>query len=689
MGFGKHLGRSAVSTLRRGVGATPASPGPARAAAVRWRLWPVLALSLAALLGAALAANTASPLQAQTTPQVADLVLREDSIYSLELPLRPNFAPDRTEYTVSVPNRTDAINVSAALATSALTVSIANDDNTSTPYEANLDLSVGYNTVTVTVTSADGNATNVYTVTVTRASPLPAPTDCPADTDWCATMVVGRYSRTTDSTYEISGYGQFMRTSDLSPDKFVHNGVVYQVITISQEKILSNGSFQSDEFVFETLFASLPHGTVLQVGDREFTVDSYSDASDEGIGSEVWDISDNPVDLTEGEYVTVSLKFPSVLVSNASHFTDVSVGGVIVAQSFATGSHEQGYTVTEVQMDIAGDPSRREARVRIREDDGGEPATGTPLGTFSNPTTLTMSSLNMFTAPDGLRLDPDTTYWITMGEGIPQQDIIATGRTLNQGQTGETGWTMGDETLWRTNESLSWSTSDQIPVMSINGFPRTNSPATGAPVIEGLPVLGLTLEARTRTIRDADGRSKAAAGDADYAYTYQWERVDADGASNPEEIAGATGKTYRVTAADIGRALRVKVSFTDDADFDEGPLTSDALPPGGTVPCDGIWCATLYPKSFTTGSLGCNNNTTGKACSEDAVLTEDEFTFNSTVYSVTSLNTGASGHLNLWLDSKPADSDDLRLHVSARFFALSNADEEGNTNWKWNNPGLT
>ena len=44
--LGRHLGQSAGRTLR---------------------LWPVLALSLAALLGAALDANTASPLQAQTT----------------------------------------------------------------------------------------------------------------------------------------------------------------------------------------------------------------------------------------------------------------------------------------------------------------------------------------------------------------------------------------------------------------------------------------------------------------------------------------------------------------------------------------------------------------------------------------------------------------------------------------------
>ena len=570
--LGRHLGLSAGRTLR---------------------LWPVLALSLAALLGAALAANTASPLQAQTTPTLSYLSL-EEGLLGTRFPLRPNFAPHITEYTASVPSRIDDIDLGVS---SEADVSIANDDNTSTPYEANLDLSVGYNTVTVTVTSADGNATNVYTVTVTRASPPPAPTDCPADTDWCATMVVGHSSTTgVGIRVEASGYGYNERTSDLSSDRFVHDGTVYQVSDILRWKEFSSGSLQSDTLLLNTLFASLPPGTVLQVGDREFTIDSYSDNGDR---SEVWDISGNPVDLTEGEYVTVSLKFPSVLVSNASHFTDGSVGGVIVAQSFATGSHEQGYTVTEVQIALEGDPSLQ-SRVRIREDDGGEPATGTQLANFSNPATLTTESLNTFTAPEGLRLDPDTTYWITMGEEVAVNERVPTGRTTNIGQTGKTGWSMGDEALERTNGSLPWSASDQIPVMSINGFPRINSPATGAPVIEGKPVWGLTLEAHTRTIRDADGRSKAAAGDAGYAYTFQWERVDADGASNPEEIAGATGKTYTVTNADIGRALRVKVSFTDDADFDEGPLTSDALPPGGTVPCDGIWCATLYPKSFTS-----------------------------------------------------------------------------------------
>ena len=193
MGFGKHFGRSAVRTLRRWAGATPASPGPARAVPGRRRLWPVLALSLAALLGAALAANTASPLQAQTiTPTLEYLQLALVDHPGNQFPLRPEFAPGITEYTASVPNRFDQILVDSESGEGS-TIAITKDGNTIMSRAANLDLDVGYNTVTVTVTSADGNATNVYTVTVTRASTLPAPTDCPADTDWCATMEVGRH----------------------------------------------------------------------------------------------------------------------------------------------------------------------------------------------------------------------------------------------------------------------------------------------------------------------------------------------------------------------------------------------------------------------------------------------------------------------------------------------------------------
>ncbi len=91
--------------------------------------------------------------------------------------------------------------------------------------------------------------------------------------------------------------------------------------------------------------------------------------------------------------------------------------------------------------------------------------------------------------------------------------------------------------------------------------PRNNSPATGAPTITGTPQVGEILTADTSTITDADGLN-------DVSYSYQWLADDAD-------IAGATASSYTLVDTDEGRAVKVRVSFTDDAGNDE-TLTSAA-----------------------------------------------------------------------------------------------------------------
>ena len=58
-------------------------------------------------------------------------------------------------------------------------------------------------------------------------------------------------------------------------------------------------------------------------------------------------------------------------------------------------------------------------------------------------------------------------------------------------------------------------------------------------------------------IADTDGLP------ASSTYTYQWYRVDADGTSNEEEISGVTVATYTLTDDDIGKRIKVKLSFTD------------------------------------------------------------------------------------------------------------------------------
>ena len=100
-----------------------------------------------------------------------------------------------------------------------------------------------------------------------------------------------------------------------------------------------------------------------------------------------------------------------------------------------------------------------------------------------------------------------------------------------------------------------------LPALQTDDDSPANTPATGAPAISGTAQVGLTLTVSTTGIADADGLEEV-------SYSYQWLADDA-------EITGATGATYTLLAADQGKAIKVRVSFTDDAGNPES-LTSAA-----------------------------------------------------------------------------------------------------------------
>ena len=88
-----------------------------------------------------------------------------------------------------------------------------------------------------------------------------------------------------------------------------------------------------------------------------------------------------------------------------------------------------------------------------------------------------------------------------------------------------------------------------------------NREATGAPTITGTPQVGETLTADTSAIEDEDGLENV-------SYEYQWIAGGTD-------IDGATGSSYTLADAEQGKTVKVKVSFTDDAENAE-TLTSVA-----------------------------------------------------------------------------------------------------------------
>ena len=99
-----------------------------------------------------------------------------------------------------------------------------------------------------------------------------------------------------------------------------------------------------------------------------------------------------------------------------------------------------------------------------------------------------------------------------------------------------------------------------------NIFVVPNTEATGQPAITGTPRVNETLTADTSDITDPEGTGNA-------NFTYQWIRVD--DADSETDIEGATRSTYRPKDEDADKKLKVRISFTDNQGFEEGPLVSE------------------------------------------------------------------------------------------------------------------
>ncbi len=142
------------------------------------------------------------------------------------------------------------------------------------------------------------------------------------------------------------------------------------------------------------------------------------------------------------------------------------------------------------------------------------------------------------------------------------------------------------------NMGLIDDNTPRTPSLTLTVLKRPdNKPAAGRPVITGTAVVGQTLTADISAITDRDGLP----GKDDFSY--QWIVNDGD-----SEVSGATDATYMLSGDDIGKTVKVRVSFTDDRDNQE-VVTSEA-----TDPVDGAIVSISEPEGqFEEGHSGSNN----------------------------------------------------------------------------------
>ena len=147
-----------------------------------------------------------------------------------------------------------------------------------------------------------------------------------------------------------------------------------------------------------------------------------------------------------------------------------------------------------------------------------------------------------------------------------------------------------------------------------------NNDATGTPDITGRALPGQTLTAGTGNVADADGLPQ---NTSDFAW--QWIRI-ADETNTP--IQDATSSTYTLTDDDLGKQVKVLISFTDSLSGVES-LTSDAYPSSSTV--QRVLVSNIGQTVIT------DNNNAGELAALDAA---QEFTTgsNETGYTLSSID---------------------------------------------------
>ena len=444
--------------------------------------------------------------------------------------------------------------------------------------DGTVSLTVGSNTITIEVTAEDDSTTKSYTVTVTRVPNTPA-TGAP----------------TISSTAEV-GQTLTARTSGISDDDGLDNA------TYAYQWIRTEGTTDTDI-----------------AGATETTYLVTTDDVDRALGVRIsfTDDAGNQESLTSAATVSVAARpnTPTPDAPDQPIATAVFVGGVDLewndvpgADSYDVQLYRNGQWIdlpgegVEIAFYGAGaiisglDPdstlwfqvraknahsssdwsnfssvaSTSQFKLGRRARPDNVPASGAPVinGTAQVGESLTADTTGI---EDGNGLDrvQFRFQWVSY-DGSADTDIAsATDSTYTLAASDE-GKTIRVRVAFTDRGGYAESMTSSATA-TVAAAP--NSPATGAPVISGTAEVGKTLTADTSDIADADGLSGA-------TFTYQW--IANDGSADTD-IQDATDSTYTLVADDEGKTVKVRVSFTDDAENVE-TLTSTATNPVAARP---------------------------------------------------------------------------------------------------------
>ena len=388
------------------------------------------------------------------------------------------------------------------------------------------------------------------------------------------------------------------------------------------------------------------------------TIGSATEAAARNVGAPV-----TATDPDSGDSLTYSLEG-----TDASAFGIDADSGQIGTKKGGSYDHEAkaSHSVTVKATD--GSDSTDTVAVTITVTDEDEPPLA-PAAPSVSPTFGNRTSLDIgWTAPANVGRPAVTHY-----------DL--------QYRAGTSGsWSDGPQTVTGTGAKIAGLAADtgyQVRVRAVNaegdgawsqpGSGRTwplPMPATGAPAIAGAWQVGRILTASRGTIADPNGVPPES------DFSWQWLRVDN---GSDTAISGATGKTYVVTGADVGKRIKVTARFTDGIGTRES-RTSLPYPAEGSV--ESAACAApslgdrrqLWSGTLTAGVLASRPLEHGYAKGVAGSLSDKDFSFGASRHEVVRLSTQRTDSATQPIDLRlalnraltAAQKAALRLHVCNR-----------------------
>ena len=717
---------SGAVTLDDDAIAGPSFTAPATAATLHFKLVVTPHPGADASEGRASGADwvTVTVAAASTDATLSDLDLTwDDSGTATEIMLAPAFDTATTSYTASVAHGVSQITIAGTKNDDGAEVTYLDGaDNTLTDADTNatgfqVALAEGANTIKVKVTAEDTSTTETYTVTVTRAANN-APTGKPGIT---GTPQVGQTLTATagdmadadnlPTTTFPDGYSfQWVRVDAdgvSNPTDVGADSEEYMVVAADLGKKLkvvvtftdgggTEETLESDATDAVGAQNSAPTGAVTIDGGAAARVGrpltAKTDTIDDADGltapgfSYSWFHQDAPgTELGTGQVYTPVASDEGKAIQVRVTFTDDAGFEETLTSAATTAVSPAPVAPSDAVWSATLTPALRDPgllRERLGCLTGGDPPQR-----CSNPAVL---SEDEFT-----HAGTDYVIWslvVFTGDGLFQIDLSQASNAWAEAAQRLTLVIDGEafpfaDADGNSPRSIAWSNSGLEDIL-VAGTPvpvwlqaPANHPAGGAPGIDGTPQVDQTLTATKGDIADADNLPETPFPDG---YSFQWVRVDADGMSNPTNV-GLDREDYTVVAADLGKKLKVEVTFTDGGFTEEtrtSAETAAVVAAQGACPAGNDWCETMTAEKSVAGSV-----TTFGYDSSDSLgsLTSTAIVYGGTTYTVSSLQvTDTSGSRVLAIDLDVFAPHGSVFDIGGTEFTADTASETSTTGqYRW------